>query len=524
MALKVVDLFCGAGGLSLGFKRAGCDVVLSNEYSVDAEWTYRANHLPQTLKAILGDVPAFPEEEGHAAENKHRLLVRDRLLHARADDSPDQAMRGGDIRKALSNLWLERWLEHTGARPDVMIGGPPCQGFSSARGRLVHDERNQLVHEYARVVSVLQPRVLVIENVPGMVERHPGVVQALGERLASLGYVPRIGQVTTASFGVPQSRRRVLIIAVRYELIEADPSEDVANDPLLQALLPVAAPVCRASPLEAWDAIPSAAETAACHVLGDLSTHPPRYGEVPPLGVPYRPGHSFRWLSSLARELRSERATYLGGRSPESADQLMKACRNHEVTSHSFAVTAKFMALQAAARNNPAHRCSSGWLRDFLADQGRAVASGKCSQRVLVADEPPAVTITSLPDDLIHYGPPRILSVRECARLQTFPDWFEFRGVRTTGFNRRREGRFVPQYTQVANGVPPRLAHGIAQRLKDFLGMLARTNGRVVPSLLPHGEYRLPDDCGMADALVALNRHFMKSVGKSAPSRTSGVA
>ena len=79
------------------------------------------------------------------------------------------------------------------------------------------------------------------------------------------------------------------------------------------------------------------------------------------------------------------------------------------------------------------------------------------------------LTVTSLPDDIVHYAEDRTPTVREVARLQTFPDWFEFKGVRTTGAERRRAGVYVPQYTQVANAVPPRFAHAVAARIRQVL-------------------------------------------------------
>ena len=97
------------------------------------------------------------------------------------------------------------------------------------------------------------------------------------------------------------------------------------------------------------------------------------------------------------------------------------------------------------------------------------LATKKHSQRVLVGDKPPQITVVSLPDDYIHYNTelPRTLSVRECARLQTFPDDFVFYGKRTTGGLRRRVD--VPQYTQVGNAIPPRLGKAIAQHLLSYL-------------------------------------------------------
>jgi len=100
---------------------------------------------------------------------------------------------------------------------------------------------------------------------------------------------------------------------------------------------------------------------------------------------------------------------------------------------------------------------------------GTKLSTNKLSQRVLRKDSVPNITVVSLPDDYIHYNQsmPRTLSVRECARLQTFPDHFKFYGKRTTGGLRRRID--VPQYTQVGNAIPPRLGHAIAEHLKKYL-------------------------------------------------------
>jgi len=511
--LRVIDLFCGAGGLSLGLKRAGLHVVLSNEFSADAEWTYRANHLPETLIEAMNGFPLVAHDFGYAAEKRHRLEFRKYLLESRKNDSHTQKMRGGDIRTALSNDWLRKWLNHNEA-PDLIMGGPPCQGFSAARGRLVHDERNQLVHEYLRVVKALIPKMVVIENVPGMVERHPNVIRELGNCLLNSGYIPRVGIVSTSSFGVPQSRRRVLIIALRDDQFEDTSSLDmpIEDDVLLQALIPIACPRRRADALSNWHALTTSPPDTAGNVLGDLSDQPPFHGNIPAEGVHYRRGHNFENMSTLARELRAGRSIYLDGKRPQSQDDLVRSVFNHEISRHSHDVRRRFNQLRHIAERNPEHRCHSGFLIEEVRklSEGRDI-TGKASQRVLLRDHPPHITITSLPDDLLHYEQPRILTVRECARLQTFPDWYAFKGVRNTCSTRRREGKFVPQYTQVANGVPPRLAHGIAQRVKDFLALLKRERGNIIPENLPHGPYHFREHSSSGETISELNKHFIEN-------------
>src|SRR5208283_3125005 len=184
----MVDLFCGAGGMSLGFHRAGFQQVLANEYSVDAEWTYQHNILPETFAKLLDGTKLFPTEPGMGPERAHRALVRERLIAARNAQSLDTIMRAGDVREVLSDKWLKRWLNNHPRQVDVLVGGPPCQGFSSARGRLVHDERNQLVHEFCRVVGMIRPKIVVMENVPGLLHRHTETLKEIIVNIASLGY------------------------------------------------------------------------------------------------------------------------------------------------------------------------------------------------------------------------------------------------------------------------------------------------------------------------------------------------
>ena len=171
--------------------------------------------------------------------------------------------------------------------------------------------------------------------------------------------------------------------------------------------------------------------------------------------------------------MRTLQSQYLNGGIMGLADECtLEEYFNHEASSHYPDVARKFRLLRTAAASSPEarkHRCSSGWLRRQFSEQFPDLITKKVSQRVLLADEWPMLTVTSLPDDIVHHAEDRIPTVREVARLQTFPDWFEFNGVRTTGAERRRAGVYVPQYTQVANAVPPRFAHAVAARIRQFL-------------------------------------------------------
>ena len=181
-----IDLFAGAGGFSLGLRRAGFDVVLANEYSVDAEWTYRHNILGDTPEGVFSERPDDPSTDARKA---YRAGARRQLLKDREALPQDfeRHMRGGDITEALPDRWLRTWLERRPADVDVLVAGPPCQGFSCAGKAYPDDERNLLVHEAIRVISVVQPRIAILENVPGMLERHADLIREIGLGLSWRG-------------------------------------------------------------------------------------------------------------------------------------------------------------------------------------------------------------------------------------------------------------------------------------------------------------------------------------------------
>ncbi|MCL2465011.1 MAG: DNA cytosine methyltransferase [Micrococcales bacterium] len=171
-----VDLFCGAGGLAAGFGRCEIEVVLASDCWRPAADTYRAN---------------FP---GHRFAE---VDIRD--------------LDAATIRAA-----------HGGRSPDIVAGGPPCQGFSSAGARAVGDHRNTLVGCYARLAAELRPAVVVFENVEGFLTAEAGkYVQDLLDPLVEAGYTIRIAKLNVANYGVPQLRKRVIGIASLQRIPES---------------------------------------------------------------------------------------------------------------------------------------------------------------------------------------------------------------------------------------------------------------------------------------------------------------
>jgi DNA-cytosine methyltransferase len=339
----MVDLFSGAGGMSLGFRRAGFTTVLANEFSVDAEWTYRHNLESESFLDLLGDIPPFPEETGIGPERLHRQRIRDRLMELREDSAGSGVMHGGDIRSSLSDEQLKKWKQTNKDEIDVLVGGPPCQGFSTARGRLVNDERNQLVNEFCRVVQSLRPRMVVMENVPGLLERHFSVLKAVVERMNEIGYIPRVHIVRANDFGVPQSRRRLLVVSVREDLVNHDDLTSEADgtwDWLARRILPTFA---YSHGNNRRDGVPIhlSGDITAHNALSDLRKHPPAFATVAS-PCAYRQGRSYSVLSGFAKELRSQRDDYLRNVILNSPECDPREYWNHEATVHTASVEKRF--------------------------------------------------------------------------------------------------------------------------------------------------------------------------------------
>lgn len=166
----VIDLFAGVGGLSLGFEKAGFQIVLANEYDAEIAEAYQINH--KTTNMVVGDI---------------------------------------------TSLDLEKTFGAYAGTVDVVIGGPPCQGFSQkGQRKTIHDERNFLFKYYVKVVELVRPRYFVMENVPNLLTAEGGYFKKeIEELFNSLGYSLTAGVLNASDYGVPQNRKRAVIIGKR---------------------------------------------------------------------------------------------------------------------------------------------------------------------------------------------------------------------------------------------------------------------------------------------------------------------
>ena len=475
--LRFLDLFAGCGGLSLGFEQAGLELVAAVELSDMAAETHFQNfHLrarpwdPDLWQQLLSSSePGGGEGKTFAKQVDYGTVVA----------SVWDLLEDQESMEALKEL-----------SPDVVAGGPPCQGFSMAGRRNPNDKRNQLPWAFLEFVERLEPPAVVIENVAGInmsfLSRGGGepTLALLQRALAQTGQGYRVQpvEVNAKHFGVPQNRPRMLLIGLREDLADARGVE-VSPGP--------------------WRSVDgfSALKQGEDPTFG-LSLVP----EVGSL-VDRRRGGRRQPIVHTSREALIdldangyvEATDYRKGASRYA--WTMRGSRrgvpvpaNHVLRNHSERVVERFdlyrffadegipntvlglparIADEAKAREAVADalgdHANALPNRDFVSDGDHdlvdvvmRLATLKHTQRVVDADEP-APTVVTLPDDYVHPFESRIMTVRELARLQSFPDWFEFRSKETTGSHRRKVE--VPQYTQVGNAVPPLMAQAIGELL-----------------------------------------------------------
>lgn len=343
--LNVLDLFCGAGGLSYGFECAGFDILLGIDNDAKALETFELNH--KGSKSICGDITQITYED--------------------------------HIKPLLD-----------GKQIDVIIGGPPCQGMSLSGPRKFDDPRNKLYLSYIRLVKEIQPKAFVIENVPGLVGLFGGQIKdSIIEKFTEMGYRIEYKILCSADYGVPQSRKRVVFVGTKVGSFE-------------------------------YPAINPNVVTCSM-ALSDLPALEDELGEE---------------VSNYATPPKNHYQQLMRRRS----DVVL----NHVAASHSDKVK-KIIALVPDGgnyKNLPEEYRES---RNFHVAWTR-FASNK-----------PAPTIDTGHRHHFHYKYNRVPTVRECARLQSFPDDFKFLGNKTQ------------QFRQVGNAVPPLMAQAIAEQVKKML-------------------------------------------------------
>ncbi|WP_372359416.1 DNA cytosine methyltransferase [Xanthomonas axonopodis] len=398
-----VDAFAGCGGLSLGLLNAG--------------W--------EGLFAIEKDANAF-------ATLKHNLI--DPTGHCQKFGWPNW-LPAAPI--DISNLLVTHinQLSALNSRIDLLAGGPPCQGFSSAGRRQADDPRNELFRAYINLVEVLSPSIVLIENVRGIglefksqKGKEPINYAKEIERALSAAYQTQWQLLKASDFGVPQNRERLILIATKKGLPSPESifheirkhSEQFSFE---RKLIP---------PVSSYSAL---SDLEVSRNGTRPSSDSPGFDEI----AYYRPLTTYQQLMNA-------------GMSSHMTDT--------RLARHRSSISERFQSI--------IKQCNElGRLNKSLNKEMRESYAMKKRAFRVIDPHSPSPTVTSMPDDLLHYQEPRTLTVRENARLQSFPDWFEFKGKYTSGGARRKME--VPRFTQVANAVPPLMAEAIGLQLKQAI-------------------------------------------------------
>lgn len=408
---RFADVFAGCGGLSLGLATSGWRGVFAVEKSSDAFDTLKANLVEGRRKKF--DWPAW---------------------------LPKEAISTADL-LATHSKDLEALQGHI----ELLAGGPPCQGFSLAGRRTHSDPRNSLTEDYISIVQKLRPRFLLIENVRGftlpfkkhgdeMAKTVPYSVRVIERLEKELDYKVFSDLVDLSDYGVPQNRKRFILIAIHN------------GDPALKKLAgktPFDLLKKRRKHFLGTKGLPHDRAISVKEAIGDLTTEGRTLidchdSEVRGFKqIKYRDGIYTSPFINLMRK------------------KVSKAPDSLRIPRHSESTVSQFRRIvETCPRGRTVHE-------DHRATLG-------IKKHALTPLDPglPSATITTLPDDILHYKEHRILTVRENARIQTFPDWYKFKGKYTTGGKVRKQE--CPRYTQVGNAVPPLFSEAVGRVLRDL--------------------------------------------------------
>lgn len=505
--LRSIELFAGCGGMSLGFHSENYELVFANELSPMAAETFAFNLLNEDLRS-KGQKQEKAEKVLWLSSRYEATAILNRLneqpLIAIAGENSDlnestdlnQKLIVGNIIEL--NAFLNQYPKLIPKNIDVVSGGPPCQSFSMSGLRKKDDPKNQLPFAFAEFVDLVKPKFVVLENVTGILrpftaedgQKYHAWIE-ISRYFVEKGYVPICLHINAKYVGVPQSRPRFLMIGIR---------EEIANK--IQKHLSNTDRVTDKQMIN--DAIYFFHHTSTLPMLYDIHHQKDQY--LFDRGVlSHFQNHKIKTVKDALDDLINQKSDlsnlsyqqYLDSIFKKYAKPKQNLIANQDTSNCGEQTMMRFKLYQIMNKyenkdrsliksflnneevNLTDHLLASLLKEEFLVqsklskfndiDELKAYLTKlKTKKRSQVALNPnqPSPTIQSNADDLIHYEALRPITVREMARIQSFPDGFVFKSKRTTGGDRRKFE--VPQQTQVGNAVPPLLAKQIAKMIADL--------------------------------------------------------
>lgn len=522
--MKHIELFAGCGGLALGLEKSGFELLFANELSPMASETFAFNLLQEDLQSILLDT-AKPSKTLWISSRYGNLS--DRLKKENPMDSPSLGDGYSDLPKKIQDVegkllvgnltHLNAWISEKKSRLmslqngfgsgeiELVSGGPPCQSFSLAGLRKKDCEKNTLPWDFANFVSLAKPKFAVLENVSGILRAFKSDGESyyawfeVAKAFAMKGYVPLCLHVNARLVGVPQNRPRFIMISIRhdvylqlkpklsklernlfikseefYEILNSDCTAEIDDLSYFDAARDLDKHLFKDTFLNHFY---GKSEVSVKEAIDDLRIHSskPKSKYVKTLNSKFKASN--KRLSELKNHQPRNNGPHVQRRfriyqvieecSPESRRDVLRLLSERVNTIKEETWTElklhKFLKLSNEF--------------DFFKNKASLVMflkrhiTKKQTQRALREDLPASAAL-SIPDDVCHYSPDelRTLTVREMARIQSFPDDFEFRSKITTGGSLRKFE--VPQYTQVGNAVPPLLGHAIGKVVIELLNKI----------------------------------------------------
>ncbi len=384
-----ISLFSGCGGCGLGLHQAGFNIALAADIDDDACATYAAN-----------------------------------LRH-------DVVWSGVDLSTIDPETLLRRAQLEQG-QVDLIIGGPPCQGFSSAGTKDWNDSRNALLRHFVEVVTVLRPTWFIMENVEGLLTAKGGfyIIEAI-TRFLEAGYWVRAKKVYLERYGLPQRRKRVLVIGN-----------------LEQCAFDFPQPSHDEHPLQLWSELKP--YLSIMDAIGDL----PAVSDEGP-----RPYRTTPWCDYQLRMRRDDSG-------PVLHHELKRTNSIMRQRIHALGRGQTMRDLPEDLQHRSFTRRAFRRVMDGTPTEKRGGAPSGLKR--LSADAPaPTITSTS-PVEFVHPTENRLLTLRECARIQSFPDWYDFRGS------------WSAIATQIGNAIPPYFMEQLARHIsrQATWQRLKHTHGR----------------------------------------------
>lgn len=388
--LRVLDSFAGAGGFSLGFQLSGKYKIIGGiEYDKWAADTFKHNH--KNAKVLVGDIQKYSDDE---------------------------------LLKAFSE------------KPDIILGGPPCQGYSICNRNAgdPKDPRNSLFTEFVRLGRLFNPQIMIMENVPNITKAKTGnkvlVKDIIKKELEGLGYYTYDKILIATDYGVPQIRKRFVVVASKTPLDQPFPKPTHTVDSHGPTLFSDELKRCP----NLWDAI------------SDLPDIDAREG-----------GEEMEYDKPAQNDYQE----YLR----KNSDKVY----NNKAMNHSKRMVERFASMSwghsvsdVPEHLRPLKRNGNGEISKKLYDQ---------NNRRLFPDRPCHTIAASFYANFVHPYKNRNFTPREGARVQSFPDWFVFKGKPTVVSHKllaregREEEKHLCQYNQIGNAVPPLMSKAIAENI-----------------------------------------------------------